>query len=183
MTSTPIWSEEHMYSSSDRMPCKVSLVSNMADSPFMCPVPGQQYQQDLFQEGFGTSLQVAATEFKKLRKPQVSKLKSCYSSDASLVYQSWLKDIMMYVPECQLSQLEAIQLVNDYTDEHVWLEVRHYLSLTLEGTQSFKRLLVHLSLAFHSCARVTSLINNFVKGPKAERIRWCLHWWVTDIDA
>ena len=56
-------------------------------------------QKDLYEEGFSHSLQVAATEFGKLRKPKVAKLKGGYSSDASLVFQLWLKDIQVYVLE------------------------------------------------------------------------------------
>ena len=39
------------------------------------------------------ALQAAATEFKKLCEPKVAKFKGGYSSNATLVYQSWLKDI------------------------------------------------------------------------------------------
>ena len=41
--------------------------------------------------------------------------KGGYSSDASLVFQPWLKDICVYVLECHLSQWEVIQLVKDCT--------------------------------------------------------------------
>ena len=47
--------------------------------------------RDLYKEGFSWSLQAAATKFKKLREPKVAKFKEGYSSDASLVFQSWLK--------------------------------------------------------------------------------------------
>ena len=72
-----------------------------------------ELQKDLFEEGFSYSLQVAATEFRKLRKCKVAKLKGGYSSDASLVFQLWLIDIWIYVIEHCLSQQEAIQLVKD----------------------------------------------------------------------
>ena len=72
-------------------------------------------QKDLYKEDFCCSLQVVATEFRKLREPKVAKFIGGYSSDASLVFQSWLKDIQVYVLECCLSQQEAIQLVKDYT--------------------------------------------------------------------
>ena len=49
-------------------------------------------RKDLYEEGFSWSLQVAATKFQKLREPKVAKLKEGYSSDASLVFQSWLKE-------------------------------------------------------------------------------------------
>ena len=72
------------------------------------------------------SLQAAATEFKKLCKPKVAKFKGGYSSDVSLVYQSWLKDIWVYTLEHHLSQQEAIQLVKDYTSEQARIEVEYY---------------------------------------------------------
>ena len=56
-------------------------------------------QKDLFEEGFGNSLQVAAMEFKKLWKPKVTKIKGGYSSDTSPLFQSWLKDVWLYVLE------------------------------------------------------------------------------------
>ena len=82
-----------------------------------------ELQKDLYEESFGSSLQVAATVFKKLQEPKVAKLKGGYSSDASLVLQSWLKDIWVHILECCLSQWEAIQLVKDYTSKHARLKV------------------------------------------------------------
>ena len=117
--------------------------------------------RDLFEEGFSRSLQAAATEFKKLREPKVAKFKGGYSSDASLIFQSWLKDIRVYTIEHRLSQWEAIQLVKDYTSEQARSEVEYYLGLTPEEEQSFQGLIDHLSLAFQSCETVSSLIADF----------------------
>ena len=117
--------------------------------------------RDLFEEGFSRSLQAAATEFKKLREPKVAKFKGGYSSDASLIFQSWLKDIRVYTIERRLSQWEAIQLVKDYTSEQARSEVEYYLGLTPKEEQSFQGLIDHLSLAFQSCETVSSLIADF----------------------
>ena len=78
----------------------------------------------------------------------MAKLKGGYSSDASLVFQPWLKDIRMYVLECCLSQQEVIQMVKDYTLDHAQLEVEYYLGLTSKSKQSFQGLIDHFSLAF-----------------------------------
>ena len=86
--------------------------------------------RDLYEESFSQSFQAAATEFKKLREPKVAKFKGGYSSDVSLVFQSWLKDIWVYTIEHCLSQQEAIQLVKDYTSEQARSEVEYYLGLT-----------------------------------------------------
>ena len=85
-----------------------------------------------------------------LMEPKVPKLKGGHSSNPSLVFQSWLKDIQVHVLEYHLSQWEAIQLVQNYTSELAWLEVEYYLGLTTESKQSFQGLRNHLSLAFQS---------------------------------
>ena len=117
--------------------------------------------RDLFEEGFSQSLQAAATKFKKLREPKMAKFKGGYSLDASLVFQSWLKDIQVYTIEHHLSQREAIQLVKDYTSEQARSEVEYYLGLTPKQEQSFQGLINHLSLTFQSCKTVSSLIADF----------------------
>ena len=91
----------------------------------------------------------------------MAKFKGNYSSDASLVYQSWLKDIQVYTLEHHLSQWEAIQLAKDYNSEQARSEVEYYLGLTPKEEQSFQGLIDHLSLAFPSCKMVSSLIADF----------------------
>ena len=136
---------------------RVSQVPSDEQSLFKDPAA----KEDLFEEGFSHSLQEAATEFKKLCEPKVAKFKGGYSSDASLVYQSWLKDIWVYTIEHHLSQQEAIQLVKDYTSEQARSEVEFYLGLTPKEEQSSQGLIDHLSLAFQSCEMVSSLIADF----------------------
>ena len=129
----------------------------------------------LYKECFSWSFEVAAMEFCKLREPKVAKLKGGYSFNASLVYQSWLKDIQVYVLEHCLAQWEAIQLGKDYTSECAQLEVEYYLGLTPKSKQSFQGLLDHLSLAFQSCKTVSSLIADFYNwSQKPVRLRICL---------
>ena len=91
----------------------------------------------------------------------MAKFKGGYSSHASLVFQSWLKDIWVYTIERCLSQQETIQLVKDYTSEQARSEVEYYLDLTPKEEQSFQGLIDHLSLTFQSCETVSSLIADF----------------------
>ena len=91
----------------------------------------------------------------------MAKLKGGYSSDASLLFQLWLKDIRVYVLEHCLSQWKAIQLFKDYTSEHAWLEIEYCLGLTPDSKQSFQGLIDHLSLTFQSCETISSLIADF----------------------
>ena len=91
----------------------------------------------------------------------MAKFKGEYSYDASLVFQSWLKYIWVYVLECHLSQQEAIQLVKNYTSKQARSGVEYYLALTPKSEQSFQGLIDHLGLAFQSCEIVSSLIADF----------------------
>ena len=103
-------------------------MDNVAGSPVsMHPALVQQYP---YQEGITNKLQMTMTKFKEIRKPKVAKIKWGYSSNASLVFQSWLVEIQMYITECIQSQHEAIQLVNDYTGDHMRSDVEFYPALT-----------------------------------------------------
>ena len=137
-------------------PSKVPQVSPLEKS-----LPRYLEARDLFEEDFSRSLQAAATVLKKLCEPKVAKFKGGYSFDASLIFQSWLKDIRVYTIEHRLSQRKAIQLVKDYTSEQARSEVEYYLGLTPKEEQSFQGLIDHLSLAFQSCETVSSLIADF----------------------
>ena len=68
---------------------RMSQVSSVEQS-----LPRHPETRDLYEEGFSWSLQAAATEFKKLHEPKVAKFKGGYSSNASLVFQSWLKEFI-----------------------------------------------------------------------------------------
>ena len=136
---------------------RVSQAPSVGQGLFKDPYP----KRDLYEEGFSCSLQAAATEFKKLGEPKVAKFKGGYSSDASLVYQSWLKDIWVYTMEHHLFQWEAIQLVKDYTSKQARSEVEYYLGLTPKEEQSFQGLIDHLSLAFQLYKMVSFLIADF----------------------
>ena len=97
-TSTPILrpAEHHV----ERTPhIGASWVLLYSQGLFDNPKP----HKDLYEEGFSHSLQVAVMEFCKLKEPKVAKLKEGYSSNASLAFQLWLKDIWVYALECHLS--------------------------------------------------------------------------------
>ena len=59
-------------------------------------------------------MQMAAHEFHKLHEPKINKLKGDYSATANLIFQSWLKDIRVYVEDRNLTQRVARQLIKDF---------------------------------------------------------------------
>ena len=73
------------------------------------------------------SLQLTVEEFRKICKPKIQKLKGRSSANAMLVFNSWLKDIEMCIKERKLSNMEAVQLVKDYTSEGARGAVEFYL--------------------------------------------------------
>ena len=105
------------------------------------------------------SLQIVAEEFKKIRELKISKLKGGYSANAMLVFNSWLKDIKMCIQEQRLSNLEAVQLIKDYTSDNVRGAVEFYLDTN--STWSYKALIEHLRTSFETGESFSSLVGDF----------------------
>ena len=106
-------------------------------------------------------MQMAVQEFHKLHEPKINKLKGGYSATANLIFQSWLKDIWVYVEDWNLNQREAMQLIKDFTAEHAHDEVEFYMGMVAEEQQTFKGLVQHLKNAFQSGKTISKLISNF----------------------
>ena len=66
------------------------------------------------------SLHVAAKEFKKIHEPKSLKLKYGYSAIATLICNSRLRDIDMYISNYNLTDHETVQLLKDFTTEHTY---------------------------------------------------------------
>ena len=109
----------------------------------------------------GYDMQMAVQEFHKLCKPKINKLKGGYSAMASLIFQSWLKDIRVHVEDRNLTEREAIQLVKDFTAECTLNEVEFYMGMVMEDQQTFEGLVQHLKNAFQSRETTSELISDF----------------------
>ena len=105
------------------------------------------------------SLQTVAEEFKKMRELKISKLKGGYSANAMLVFNSWLKDIKMCIQEWKLSNLEAVQLIKDFTSDNARGAVEFYLDTN--STWSYKALIEHLRTSFETGESFSSLVGDF----------------------
>ena len=88
------------------------------------------------------SLQLATEEFRKICKPKIQKLKGGYSANAMLVFNSWLKDIEMCVKKWKLTNMEAVQLIKDYTSESARGAVE--FCLDTNSTWKYHELIEHL---------------------------------------
>ena len=105
------------------------------------------------------SFQLVAEEFRKICEPKIQKLKGGYSANAMLVFNSWLKDIEMHVKERKLTNMEAIQLVKDYTAEGARGVVEFYLDTN--STWKYHELIEHLRTSFKSGETFSSLVRDF----------------------
>ena len=76
-----------------------------------------------------------------------------------LVFNSWLKDIEMCVKERNLMNMEAVQLVKDYTSEGARGAVEFYLDTT--STWKYHKLIEHLRTSFESGETFSSLVGDF----------------------
>ena len=88
------------------------------------------------------SLHVVVQEFKKIHEPKISKLKGGYFANATLIFNSWLKDIDMCVQDHNLTENEAVKLVKDYTTEHPHGAVEFYPDMNDQW--SYSGLIEHL---------------------------------------
>ena len=105
------------------------------------------------------SLEVAVQDFKKIQEPKIVQLKGGYSSNAALIFNSWMKDIDMCVQDCNLTEHEAVQLVNDYTTEHAHGAVEFYLNTNDQWSHS--QLIEHLRMSFESGETFSCLLCDF----------------------
>ena len=94
-----------------------------------------------------------------MREPKIFKLKEGYSANAMLVFNSWLKDIKMCIQEWRLSNLEAVQLIKDFTSDNVRGAVEIYLDTN--STWSYKALIEHLRTSFETGEIFSSLVGDF----------------------
>ena len=111
------------------------------------------------------SLQLAGEEFRKICKPKIQKLKGGYSSNAMLVFNSWLKDVEMCVRERKLSNLEAVQLIKDYITENARGLVEFHLDTI--STWNYEEFIRHLRTLFESGKIFSSLVGDFYS-----RVQW-----------
>ena len=90
---------------------------------------------------------------------QLSKLKGGYLANAMLVFNSLLKDIEMCIQEWRLSNLEAFQLIKDYTSNNVRGVVEFYLDTN--SIWNYKALIEHLRTSFEMGEVFSSLVGDF----------------------
>ena len=100
-----------------------------------------------------------ASEFKKLKEPKLAKLKGGYSSEASLFFQGWAKDVQAVVADCELTDSEAIQLIKEHTEASAHKQVDSFLDLTEHPT--FNMLMKELAAVYSPTDDDASLMSEF----------------------
>ena len=96
----------------------------------------------------GNTMSAVASEFKKMREPKLAKLKGGITSSASLLFNSWVKDVRAVILERAMSNAEALQLVKDYTEGKARQQVEFYIVST--QNPSFEGLINNLKTSFQS---------------------------------
>ena len=100
----------------------------------------------------------AARELKKMKEVKIETFKGGHSSSAALKFNSWLKDVEASVNERGLTNMEAMKLVKDLTEESARSEVQFHLDTNLEAT--YDSLLNHLRMAFQMSDIFSEQINS-----------------------
>ena len=97
----------------------------------------------------------------KMMEPKTTKLKGGYSTNATLIFNSWLKDTEMGVFIRKLSNGEAIQLVKDCTSDQARNAVEFYLYMTRLDHQCYYDIIGHLKVAFQTGETFNSVASDF----------------------
>ena len=96
----------------------------------------------------GNTMTAVASEFKKMREPKLAKLKGGTTANASLFFNSWVKDVRAVITERLMTNYEALQLVKDYSEGKACAQVEFYLVSTTNPT--FEGLIQDLAKSFQS---------------------------------
>ena len=105
------------------------------------------------------SLELADEELRKIHKPKIQKLKGGYSANVMLIFNSLLKDIEMCMSEQKFTNMEAVQLVKDYTMEGARGAIEFYLDTN--STWKYEELIQYLRASFESSESFSSLVGDF----------------------
>ena len=96
----------------------------------------------------GNTMTAVASEFKKMREPKLAKLKGGTTANATLFFNSWVKDARAIITERSMNNYESLQLVKDYTEGKARAQVEFYLVSTTNPT--FEGLIQDLAKSFQS---------------------------------
>ena len=102
----------------------------------------------------------ASKEFWQMWEPKITKLRSGYSADAELVFQSWQVDILANIQDRELDNKAAIQLIKEQTLDNACREVEFQLDLC-GGNITYQNLLRHLSVTFQGGNDEANLLAEF----------------------
>ena len=126
------------------------------------PTPQHQKFRRAKQDAFIMmhGLQLVAEKIRQICEPKIQKLKGGYSANTMLVFNSWLKDVEMFKREQKLTNLEAVQLIKDYTMKNVRAAVEFYLDTN--STWDNQELIRNLRTSFESGKTFRSLVSTFI---------------------
>ena len=123
------------------------------------PIPAKRSHRSIectYPEEVATT---AITHVKKLKEPKLAKLKGGYSSEASLFFQGWAKDVQAVVADCELTENEAIQLIKEYTEASARKQVDSFVDFTENPT--FDMLMKELAAVYSPTDDDVSLMSEF----------------------
>ena len=119
-----------------------------AQQPVRSQIPAQTTVDTDATTIIGNTMSAVASEFKKMREPELAKLKGGITSGASLFFNSWVKDVRAVILEQSMSNAESLQLVKDYTEGKARQQVEFYIVSTPDPT--FEGLINNLRTSFQS---------------------------------
>ena len=76
------------------------------------------------------TMQMLASEFKRMHEPKIQKFRSGTSSGTLLMFKSWMQDIKCAIKDQNLNNDEALQLIKEFSEGCVCDNINFYLEVT-----------------------------------------------------
>ena len=75
-------------------------------------------------------MQTLALEFKRMREPKIQKFRGGTSSGTLLMFKSWIQDIECAIKDRNFNNVEALQLIKEFSEGCTSDNINFYLEVT-----------------------------------------------------
>ena len=92
--------------------------------------PRAHKEETIAESVLHNTMQMLASEFKRMREPKIQKFRGGTSSGTLLMFKSWMQDIKCAIKDQNLNNDEALQLVKEFSEGCARNNINFYLEVT-----------------------------------------------------
>ena len=92
--------------------------------------PRTHKEETIAESVLHNTMQMLASEFKRMREPKIQKFRGGTSSGALLIFKSWMQDIECAIKDRNLNNDKALQLIKEFSEGCSHDNINFYLEVT-----------------------------------------------------